>query len=267
MTDPYWGDMAGVGFGGFKRSPRDRALVLVDESDLDAQLLAIRGVLRRHRGAESQVAEEIKELDTHIRAYAGDDQEYQMHMEDQWANTLHGTVFQDAAHSMSAVGMLAPFVESLFASIFRGLRERAPGGAAIDPRAKATQAQYWNPQIVFGKDGPRDDIVAGIEQLATSIGLQPYLPDGYRRTLSALFGYRNNMFHNGFEWPLEARQKFANRLEIERWPGAWFSQATRDDKPWVFYMSDEFIAHCLQMIDKVLEGVGRYLEDHKMDLK
>jgi hypothetical protein len=32
-------------------------------------------------------------------------------------------------------------------------------------------------------------------------------------------------------------------------------------------MSDEFIAHCLQMIDRVLEGVGRYLEQNKADAK
>lgn len=267
MTDTDWGDMAGGGFHGFRLSPRDHAMFLVRERDLDAQLIAIRGVLRRNHEAEQQVAEGIKELDSHIRAYTGGDQEYQMHMENQWVDTLHGTVFQDAAHSMSAVGMLAPFVESLFASIFHGLSERAPGDAVSDPRAKATKTQYWNPKIVFGKDSPRDDIVAGIEQLATSTGLQPFLPDGYRRTLSALFGYRNNMFHNGFEWPLEARQKFANRITGEGWPSAWFSQATRGDQPWVFYVSDEFIAHCLQMIDQVLEGVGRYLEQNKVDLK
>jgi len=181
VTNPDWGDMAGAGFDGFNLSQRDHALFLVGERDLDAQLIAIRGVLRRHREAVNQVAEDKKKLDSHIRAYAGDDQEYQMHMEDQWGDTLHGTVFQDAAHSMSAVGMLAPFVESLFASIFHGLRERAPGDAASDPRAKATRAQYWNPQIVFGKDGPRDDIVAGIEQLATSTGLQPYLSGGFAK--------------------------------------------------------------------------------------
>ena len=267
MTNPDWGDMAGAGFDGFKLSSREHELFLVGERDLDAQLIAIRGVLRRNRVAEQQVAEDIKELDNHIRTYAGGDQEYQMHMEDQWVDTLHGTVFQDAAHSMSAVGMLAPFVESLFASIFHGLRERAPGDAASDPRAKASQAQYWNPKFMFGKDGPREDIVAGIEQLATSTSLQPFLPDGYERTLSALFGYRNNMFHNGFEWPPETRQKFASRIRNDAWPVVWFTQATRGDGPWVFYMSDEFIAHCLQMIDRVLEGVGRYLEQNKADAK
>lgn len=252
--------MTDAGLQRFRISTRDQALFLIGERDLDSQLIAIKGVLRRNREAEKQVTEEINALDAQLRTYAGDSEEYRQHMEDHWVGTLHGTVFQDAAHSMSAVGMLAPFVESLFVSIFHGLRERAQEKAIDDPRAKATHNQYWNPQIVFGKDGPRNDIVAGIWQLANSTGLQPFLPAGYQKLLSALVSYRNNMFHNGLEWPPEPRQKFADRINNDGWPVNWFTQATRGDAPWVFYMSDDFIAHCLEMIDQVLEGVGRYLE-------
>lgn len=263
MTDTDWGEMVGAGFERFKISNRDQALFLIGERDLESQLIAIKGVLRQNREAEKQATKTIKALDEHIRSLADDDAEYQMHIEDHWVDTLHGTVFQDAAHSLSAIGMLAPFIESLFVSIYEGLRNRTPKDVGGDPRTKATQNQYWNPQIVFGKDGPRDDIVAGIEQLAISTGLQPFLPSGYQKTLSALFSYRNNMFHNGFEWPLEARQKFANRIKNDGWPSDWFDQAIRDKEPWVFYMSNEFIEYCLQTIDRVLEGVGRYLETDK----
>lgn len=267
MTDTDWGDMAGAGFDGFKLSHRDHALHLIGERDLDAQLIAIKGVLRRNREAEEQVSEEIKALDAQIRNLVTDDVEYQIHMENHWVDTMHGTVFQDAAHSMSAVGMLAPLVESLFAAIFGGLHDRLTGHDPGDSRTKAAQDQYWNPRVAFGKDGPREDVVLGIEQLATSTGLQRFLPEGYKKSLSALFAYRNNMFHNGVEWPPEVRQKFANRIKNDAWPVVWFSQATRGDDPWVFYMSDEFIAHCLQMIDQVLEGVGRYLAQNKEDVK
>ena len=81
--------------------------------------------------------------------------------------------------------------------------------------------------------------------------------------LAALFGYRNNMFHNGFEWPLEKREKFAQRIKNSGWPDAWFGKATRDKEPWIFYMSPDFIEHCLHTIDQVLEGVGRYLLANK----
>ena len=35
-----------------------------------------------------------------------------------------------------------------------------------------------------------------------------------------------------------------------------------EDEPWVFYMSAQFIQHCLTTIDQVLEGVGTYLKQH-----
>ena len=244
----------------FGISNRDQALFLIGERDLDSQLIAIKGVLRRNLETEKQVGKDIKALEAEIRAYAGEDEEYQRHMENYWVDTLHGTVFQDAAHSMSAVGMLAPFIESMFVSIFQGLRARAQETLSDDPRSEATQDQYWNPQIAFGKSGVRDDLVAGIAQLANSTGLQPYLPTDYKKALSALFSYRNNMFHNGFEWPIDVRQKFTSRISNEGWSNHWFLWASRGKDPWICYMTDMFIAECLQLIDQVLEGVGIYLE-------
>lgn len=267
MTDIDWGDIAGAGFDGFKVSHRDHALFLIGERDLDAQLIAIRGVLRRNREAEKQVAEDIKELDAHIRAYAGDDEEYQMHMENHWVDTLHGTVFQDAAHSMSAVGMLAPFIESLLLSIFQGLRDRPDASTGhLDETTRGTSSatRFWDPRLV--RDGSRwqkAGLVRGTRQLSHAIGLSPYLPEGFTAMHAALTAYRNNMFHNGFEWPMDERKTFGELIAAEGWPDRWFKKSTTGGDPWIFYMSDEFIAHCLEMIDQVLEGVGRYLEHRR----
>jgi hypothetical protein len=262
-----WDEMAGLGFEGFNLSNRDQALFLIAERDLEAQLIAIKGALKRNSAAEAEATERIKGMAAQIKLLEPRDTRNADHLNDILTDMLHESVYHDAAHSMSAVGMLAPLVESLFVAIFAGLRDRAQADTNADPRSKATQDQFWNPQIVFSKDGPKDDIVRGITQLATSTGLQSFLPEGYQKSLSALFAYRNNMFHNGFEWPLETRHKFASRIKNDAWPVVWFSQATRGDDPWVFYMSDEFIAHCLQMIDQVLEGVGRYLAQNKDDVK
>jgi hypothetical protein len=270
VTDPSWGDMAGAGFAGFKLSPRDRAMFLVGERDLDAQLIAIRGVLRRNREAEQQVADDIKKLDSHIRAYAGGDQEYQMHMEDQWVDTLHGTVFQDAAHSMSAVGMLAPFVESLLVSIYQGLRERFDANKTPlheTSRGSSSLAKFWDPRLIReGSKWQKTSIVRGTRQISDAIGLSPYFPPGFASMHAALTAYRNNMFHNGFEWPSDEREKFDELITVEGWPAGWFKRSTSGGNPWIFYMSDEFIAHCLHMIDQVLEGVGRYLEQNRTNV-
>ena len=83
-----------------------------------------------------------------------------MRLEDEWLDSLHHSIFQDAAHSMAAVGMLAPFVESLFCfDLPRGLREYEEKTAAIlqrdDPRIAASDNEFWDPHFAFDKRGRR----------------------------------------------------------------------------------------------------------------
>jgi len=66
------------------------------------------------------------------------------------------------------------------------------------------------------------------------------------------------MFHCGFEWPTEDRQRFARRIKNPDWPSGWFERATSGGEPWVFYMSDAFIEHCVKMIEQIICGVGAY---------
>ena len=40
-----------------------------------------------------------------------------------------------------------------------------------------------------------------------------YLPDDLEPTLSALFAYRNAMFHSGFEWPRKELERFEKKPE------------------------------------------------------
>ena len=78
-------------------------------------------------------------------------------------------------------------------------------------------------------------------------------------TLEALFRYRNNMFHNGFEWPDAKIESFA--AERSKWPEGWFEIAERNDKPWLFYMSPQFCTHCVTTVDGIIDGTGRYLKE------
>ena len=176
-------------------------------------------------------------------------------------------VFKDAAHSMAAVGMLAPFIESLFVSIFSGLRKYVQSQEqwlkVTTPGSLPSQDEFWDPRFVFDPGGRRIAIVDGIKQLARTIGLSKYLPSGYDKVLKALFEYRNKIFHLGFEWPKEERMKFDKRVKSGELPAEWFRTATRDDKPWIFYMSDEFITHCLKTIDEVIEAVGAYFRERQ----
>ena len=221
------------------------------------QLAANKDLL--HRNQQAAAATQIKFDELKAEMEANPDNE---RLDDLYDERFWKAVFMDSAHSMSAVGMLAPFIESLFVAIFEGLRKRH-GTAAEDTRHQRADDQFWNPQIVFRGEGPRDDLVAGIDQLAESCGLKPYLPADYRNTLSALFAYRNNMLHNGFEWPSDTIKKFSNRIASEKWPEDWFTSADRDGQPWLCYMSPNFCSHCVELIDAVIDGVGRYLKERE----
>lgn len=131
------------------------------------------------------------------------------------------SVFQDAAHSMGAVGMLAPFVESMFHQGLLAVGERLIDAGQVPstvPRfAEAPPAKRWDCHYVWKAGKARKELAEGIIQLSNSVGLSPHLPSDINRMLTALFQYRNKMFHNGFEWPAATREAFdENRM---KWPG------------------------------------------------
>ena len=244
----------------FELTDRDRALILMYEYDLGAQLLAIKDVLHRNRKSDEALAAQIKSLDAAIGESTSEDAGQ---LEDWRIDRLHSSVFQDAAHSMSAVGMLAPFMESLFVAVFKGLQtKQQEGNLDSNVRTVALADHFWDPHHVFDRSGHRVNIAQGILQLSDSIGLREFLPDDLDRTLSALFAYRNKMFHHGFEWPLGERQSFERTIQQKKWPQSWFAKSMSGGDPWIVYLSSNFIEHCLTTIDQVLEGVGSYLEQH-----
>ena len=130
MADDLYREFGDSGWESFEISKRERALFLIHEYDLEAQLLAIKDVVRRIRQSDEVLAAQIQALDAEIRKSRD---EYVYQLQDCWIDELHNSVFQDAAHSMSAVGMLAPFVESLFVAVFNGLR-KDPDGVPVSLR-------------------------------------------------------------------------------------------------------------------------------------
>ncbi|MFN2533426.1 MAG: hypothetical protein ABR555_19245, partial [Pyrinomonadaceae bacterium] len=107
--------------------PREYLYALGLDFDVDAQLIAIRGILRRNREATAELAAEIEKIDEHTRRLRGVRAEVAV---DAWVDQIHHSVYQDAAHSMSAIGMLAPLVETIFYQSFRGIGNRFyPAGA------------------------------------------------------------------------------------------------------------------------------------------
>ena len=219
--------------------------------NLKAHLLAIKNLLQRNRKSDEELKREIESLI---------EQAEQQDEDDRWVWRAQDEAFQAAAHSMAAVGMLAPFVEMLFVRIFESIRNRK----LHDPEPQSKEKKFWNPKQKKG------GVSNGIKTLAEYSGLAEFLPDDYHKTVDALFCYRNAMFHNGFEWPEEECEKFQKASLV--WPQGWFESASRDGffKSGVeadlhpdtrrFDMQAKFIEHCLNTIDKVIEGFLEFVK-------
>lgn len=181
-----------------------------------------------------------------------------------WVGQMEHSVFQDAANSMAAVGMLAPMFEALFTNLFAALgRAAAPkslfpvASEGFTDRRRRADVDYWDPHIVFDSKGRRADLTAGIRQLAVDTGLHPLLPKDYGKVITGLFLYRNMMFHNGFEWPIERRGEFAAQIKSQGLPPDWFTHSSRGGAPWIYYMTQTYVDRCLTLVDEVLTAVGK----------
>jgi hypothetical protein len=245
----------------FGLTNRDYAVLLLEDIDLEAQLFAIRRLLRRNSGVDEALAQEIENLAKRANEASG---EYDLHLTNTWVDHLHDSVFQDAAHSMSACGMLVPMLESLFVATFAGMRDLESPVTPVTPTgtraAHLAHKHFWDPHYYFSTAGKANTGIAlGTEQLAETTGLTPHLPTDTMQLLDALFTYRNRMFHKGFEWPMAERKKFAKLIADKGWPADWFVKSTTNHEPWIFYMSDTLIQLSLTRIDEILEGIGIFI--------
>ena len=237
-------------------SNRDIALGILSP-DYEAQLIAIRDLLWSNREAEEEQVARLRELEELGRAQPSE------RIADDRIDQLHGITYQDATHSMAAIGLLAPFVESMFVHVFRHIESEAKKQHPppnTHERWQHSAEDQWDCRFVWKKGRRQRDVVRGILQLADALGMTLNLPGDLRKTLSALFAYRNKMFHWGLEWPLDERERFVNRIRDERWV-TWFSRAESGDHPWIIYMSRDFVDHCLDTIDRTIDGIGAYCRD------
>jgi hypothetical protein len=226
------------------------------ELDLDAQFRAIEALLAGDRAADQNLTDEIDRLAERARKATGFANEL---LVDEWVDALHASVYQDAAHSLAAVGMLAPLIESILVQSFAGIKAKLSGVITVQaPRSNGPDHEIWNCRRYINKRRWQNDIVRGTLQLADAIGMTAMLPKSMPQTLAALVAYRNKNFHLGFEWPIEERAGFQTRIESEGW-GDWFKASTSAGKPWIFYMTSTFVDHCLDFTGQLLDCLGRFV--------
>lgn len=238
---------------------RDFACILIKTVDYESQLTAIKALLDSHRQIARARNERITQIELEIPRYKGIDS---VLAENERVDLLHRSVYEDAAYSMAAIGMLAPFIETIFSHTFHTAQahyDAAPAHSPDHPRWKVDEHLRWDCRWFYKEGEMQNNLVEGILQLSRATGLANFLPPDLRKTLQAVFGYRNKMLHHGFEWPIEEREKFCRRASNE-WPQDWFIWAISGDDPWVCYMTDSLINECLTRIDQILDAIGQFVE-------
>lgn len=238
---------------------RDFASGLLDDMDYDAQMMAIRLLIFRNKKDDEALGADIAQMEARAQHNSGF---FRTEREvDEWVDLLHHSTYQEVAHSMVAVSLLAPLVEAVFVQGFARLRQDFFATAELTstnpPRMPGKK--QWNCRYACAGKTYSRDVVKGIFQLSECIGLIRHLPTDLKSTLVALFGYRNKMFHLGFEWPAAERDHFAELRKA--WPSTWFKEATRDKVPWIFYATDSFVDHCLARIDESVLSMGSFFEE------
>ena len=232
------------------------AYLLTGELNYDAQIHAIKNLLMRHRDDALASRNEIRKIDADARRLTGWQNERAV---EDWLASIDDAIYQDAAHSMAAVGMLAPLVESLFHQALSNIRKYDPTSSLVQNHQRWQQAgdDQWDCHYVWNKGKRSKNLIKGILQLADAVGLAPHLPNDLQLYLEALFEYRNKMFHHGFEWPIDHRRKFKDR--INNWPNEWFFVSTSGGEPMIFYMTHSFINKWLDMIDQILKSFDAFI--------
>lgn len=246
---------------------RDYLYRLVATIDWDAQLDAIRAVLGEHRRSADHVSTNIKGLEEEARTYRGP---YHDHVVDEHVDAIWRATYSDAAISLSAVGMIVPTIETIFAQAFHALGEKyvAKGIAPPDHkrwRRAKENPERWNVQWYFGKNDGRVDIVSGLPQLCDATGVSAHLGPDDLDWIVALLSYRNRMFHGGFEWSIPQRQTFVALIAERGWD-QYFVWSTTNDQPWICYLRDEVIDALPDRVFAILGSLGRFTKalPHKL---
>lgn len=174
------------------------------------------------------------------------------------AEAAHDATYAQVAISQAAIAAIAPLFEMLFHNAAKKLRE-AWGNRSMPTTARQlSSAYFWNPLYVY--DAPRrskqKNIREGFKQLLAAVRLQHVLTEQGSAVIEAVFSYRNNCLHEGYEWSQSTLQKFFDRAQEKGW-AHWFDQCTVDEKPWLFLVSNQLVEHALFALNQLACSLRR----------
>ena len=155
--------------------------------------------------------------------------------------------FADVAQSLAFITTTAAFVESFFKECLPVMGKKFTGSYQRDQvrfqRYGESVSSFWDPTKPTTEGGKMATMIC---EILEGSGLMRCMVPNFTQVLDAIFKYRNQMIHSGFEWPLKERQRFARMIRDENWT-QWFHVSTVGDEPWFFTVTPDFRKACLDL--------------------
>lgn len=208
--------------------------------DTDAALLATHQLVKVIRTWNKQIADQIDEtrVGQHIDSDLG-----------------HESVYQDAASSHAIASALAPFIEGTLRHGFGHLQNDFDwkSNASDHKRWGFNEKDFWNLKKLPGKQESTPSIIDGSINLFDSLGCIDLVSKDFGTVGRALYVFRNNAFHNGFEWHPDLRLKFMQRCENEGWKD-YFGWSKYGGELWIAGLQDSFVDQCLSLCNSLIKS-------------
>jgi hypothetical protein len=165
--------------------------------------------------------------------------------------------YRGAAAGHAAVGAIAPFLESVFHHEFASLQCAFGERSRIKEhhRWQLSVDDFWDPSVVAdsGQKRDRPDLARGVKQLFAALDIGGRFPKEIHTTVTALFSFRNYALHNGYEWPIEARDQFAKLITSNKCE-RWFVWSKWGGDLWILCARDLFFTESLEMTKQTIQA-------------
>jgi hypothetical protein len=185
---------------------------------------------------------------------------------DNYADDCCESMYFDAFVSSSIATCVTQYIESVIRYEVRKLlyydtnqiinleHKRAKG---FDPSTNFDD--FWEPSIYWSSKKKRKEtnFVLGSFQLMDSIGYLSKLPINFKETLELLYCYRNNVMHNGVEWPPNLRKTFKGLLTRNQHDN-FFNWATSGNVQTIAYMENSYISYLLDFCEKLQKAFDSF---------
>ncbi len=214
-----------------------------DTYDPLEQLRYIEDMVEKFREEEYAENDKMRSIEEGMIKYKNDDNEiFTLKAAKDFYGLIH--MHHDALRANMQIAMLAPAIESLYKRTLHILTKEKLGEKALN--------KFFDGKRFKGlKKGEKGylGIVNSIVQILKELDFESNFQRDAELYLSALFDYRNTLFHNGLDWD----EKECKAL-LEKHKKSWFTHHARPRKLYYFILpTKEFIDELINFFEESMD--------------